>query len=295
MANELINLEKIADLDVSAASGLVALRDELYVIADDELFLAVFDLRGRLLRRVALFDGELPEEHKARKRHKPDLEALALLPDGSLLALGSGSTPSRMRSASVDPTRHELIGVSDWSPLYTELLRSLPELNIEGAAVAHGRLWLAQRGNGALGMNACIELDLERACRALARVAPIDASVLRAIHPVRLGAIEGAPLSITDLCAHPKGGLLFSAAAEPSGSTYDDASVTGSVIGVLDARGEVLQCMRVSERCKLEGIAIAQVASGDAALWLVADPDDRALRAPLYRARWPVLGSPMAA
>jgi len=163
-------------------------------------------------------------------------------------------------------------------------MRSLPELNIEGAAVQGERLWLAQRGNGASGMNACVELDLAAACRALENGAPLEASALLAIHPVRLGEIEGAPLSLTDLCAHPDGGLLFSAAAEPSGSTYDDAPTTGSAVGMLDLQGNVACCLRVAERCKLEGIALA--CDTRHTLWLVADPDDRALRAPLYRASW---------
>jgi hypothetical protein len=285
MAAETLALHKVADLDVSAASGLVALGDELYVVADDELFLAAFDTAGAARRRVALFDGELPEEHKARKRHKPDLEALTLLPGGRLLALGSGSTPSRMRSVCVDPARPKARLHSDWSALYAELMRSLPELNIEGAAVQGERLWLAQRGNGASGMNACIELDLAAACQALDSGAPVEASALLAIHPVRLGEIEGAPLSLTDLCAHPGGGLLFSAAAEPSGSTYDDAPTTGSAVGMLDLQGNVARCLRVAERCKLEGVALA--CEPRHALWLVADPDDRGLRAPLFRASWP--------
>lgn len=291
---ELHALQKVAELDVSAASGLVAWRDELYVVADDELFVAVFDRAGRPLARIELFEGALPEEHKARKRRKPDLEALALLPNGQLLALGSGSTPARMRSACVDPARRSLVARSDWSPLYTELMRTLPELNIEGVAVAGESLWLAQRGNGALGMNACIELDLERASAALAAGAAIETSVLKAIHPVRLGSIEGAPLSLTDLCAHPEGGLIFSAAAEPSGSTYDDAATTGSAIGVLTLQGQVVELVRVSERCKLEGIALVHDARRAPELWLVVDPDDRALRASLFRAGWPLVGAPIA-
>ena len=285
MTTETLSLEKIADLDVSAASGLVALEDALYVVADDELFLASFDTAGATRQRFALFSGVLPEEHKARKKRKPDLEALTLLPDGRLLALGSGSTPSRMRSVCVDPAQPAQLAQSDWSALYIELMRSLPELNIEGVAVQGERLWLAQRGNGARGMNACVELDLGAVCRALQAGAPIEASVLLAIHPVRLGEIEGAPLSLTDLCAHPDGGLLFSAAAEPSGSTYDDAPTTGSAVGALDLRGNVARCVRVAERCKLEGIALAR--DPRPTLWLVADPDDRALRAPLFRASWP--------
>lgn len=283
--DDVLALDKLADLEVSAASGLVVHGDALYVIADDELFLAVFDRAGRLLERIALFDGELPEEHKARKRAKPDLEALALLPDGRLLALGSGSTPSRMRSVCVDAERRARVASSDWSPLYDELMRSVPELNIEGAAVHDGRLWLAQRGNGAAGVNACIELDLDAAARALDRGAPLEPGVLRAIHPVHLGMIDGAPLSLTDLCSHPELGLMFSAAAEPSSSTYDDAPVTGSAIGLVTAHGRVTRCRSTSERCKLEGLSLD--AAQPERLWLVADPDDRALRAPLFRATWP--------
>lgn len=83
---------------LSAASGLVRAGKFLYVVADDELHLGVFDAAGAaagsLLR---LFDGELPESGSKRKKKKPDLEALTLLPPfaafahGALFALGSGS------------------------------------------------------------------------------------------------------------------------------------------------------------------------------------------------------------
>ena len=277
-------LSKVADLDISAASGLVLRGGELYAIADDELFAAVFDVHGKLLRRVELLPGELPGEHKERKRRKPDFEALASMPDGRLLALGSGSTPARTRSVCFDPALRRAHAMSDWSPLYEELSRSLPELNIEGVAVQAGRLWLAQRGNGAAGQNACIELDLDVVHVALDEARSITARALVAIHPVVLGSIDGAPLSLTDLTPHPTAGLVFSAAAEPSGSTYDDAPTTGSVIGVMDARGVIGCELRVMPVCKLEGIALSSDAS---TLWLVADPDDRSQRAPLFRLAWP--------
>lgn len=274
-------LARVAELDVSAASGLVALEDVLYVVADDELFLASFDRAGRPLQRFSLFEGLLPEEHQARKRSKPDLEALTVLPDGRLLALGSGSTASRMRSVTIDPQAPKALRHSDWSPLFAKLAAELAELNIEGAVVCNGRLWLAQRGNGASGHNALIELDLEPVCAALGAGAPVEAHVLCAVRPVCLGALEGAPLGLTDLCAAPDG-LLFTATAEPSASTYDDAPSTGSVVGVLSTRGEIVQQARVAPTCKLEGIALEP----DGQLWLVADPDDRAQRAPLFRAHY---------
>src|SRR6185436_10311064 len=77
---------------LSAASGLVRVREKLYVIADDELHLGVFGVDGaEPLRLVRLLDGDLPASAKKRKARKPDFEALLLLPasdqspDGSLL------------------------------------------------------------------------------------------------------------------------------------------------------------------------------------------------------------------
>ena len=56
---------------LSAASGLVRVGGQLYVVADDELQLGVFpaigNAPGDLLR---LFPGELPRSHKPRKAKK---------------------------------------------------------------------------------------------------------------------------------------------------------------------------------------------------------------------------------
>jgi hypothetical protein len=279
----MLALRKIADLDISAASGLVALRDRLCAVADDELFLASYDFAGKPLSRVPLFTGELPEPHAERKAHKPDLEALAALPDGRLLAFGSGSTEQRMRGAAVDPLRSGSVRAIDLAPLYGALAAKLPELNIEGATVHADRLWLAQRGNGAAGINACVELDLAAALADIDRGVLSDAA-LRGVHAVSLGTLDGVPLGFTDLAAHPRAGLLFSAAAEGGGSTYEDGACTGSVIGALSPRGEVALARRVDQVCKLEGLAVAPAGGEQLALFLVADPDDRARRAPLYRA-----------
>ncbi len=91
---------------LSAASGLVKLGNRLFVVADDENHLAMFDLSNREPSRlVPIFDGRLPLRHKARKAAKPDCEALLVLPafagypHGALMAMGSGSRPSRQRGA----------------------------------------------------------------------------------------------------------------------------------------------------------------------------------------------------
>src|SRR5688572_30525555 len=93
-------------LHLSAASGLVCIHSFLYVVADDEHQLGVFRSEhrepGSLIR---LFDGSLPDAKPDRKKAKPDLEALTLLPSyrdypqGALLALGSGSRSNRRMGA----------------------------------------------------------------------------------------------------------------------------------------------------------------------------------------------------
>lgn len=109
----MIVLKKIRELDISqaatgerplhlsAASALVSIDETIYVDCDDELHLGVFSLVDRKPGHlVRLFDGVLPEPKAARKRQKPDLEALVCLPTfrgfphGALQASGRGPGPT---------------------------------------------------------------------------------------------------------------------------------------------------------------------------------------------------------
>ena len=276
----------VATLDVSAASGLVALPDRLCLVADDEVFLSVYGLDGAPWGRIPLFPDVLPGDHVGRKRRKPDLEAVALLPDGRVLALGSGSTPARRRGALLDPTRDTTARVIDLGPLYEQLSPAVPDLNIEGAAVSGDALWLLQRGNGLARFNATIELDLAAVLRTLGETASLESSALRAVVRVDVGDLDGVALTFTDAIARPGGGLIFSAAAEDTLDTYQDGVCAGSIIGIL-VDGQVTRHVRVNPTLKLEGIALAGDGGTGPALWLVADPDDREIRASLYRATLP--------
>jgi hypothetical protein len=197
-----------------------------------------------------------------------------------------------MRGALIDraPSKHEgvagkwRVSPIDLTPLYEALSLRIPELNIEGAVAHVGRLWLAQRGNGAAGMNALIELDLPRALSDLAGGRALSARSLCAVHPVVLGELEGVPLSLTDLASDAHAGLLFTAAAEASASTYDDGECTGSVVGTLSLDGSIERIASVAPVCKLEGVSVAASSPRHVELWLVADADDRAKPAPLFQA-----------
>jgi len=272
-----------AQSHLSAASGLVQFGHRLFVVADDEHTLAVFDLAserpGRLHR---VFDGALPDKPKARKAAKPDLEALVHLPpwpgcpQGALLALGSGSRPQRQRAALLAfDEAGDLTGAVrqiDLSPLYAPLHERHDQLNIEGAFVAAGRFCLLQRGNQASPLNVLVSYDwlAIQAWLDGARQAPEPAASTQ----IELGNIDGVPLCFTDGAALPGGGWVFCAAAEASDDNYADGPCRGSAIGVVAADGRLLGAWRLSLRCKAEGIAVT-VGNGALQLLLVTDPDDR--------------------
>ena len=270
-------------LHLSAASGLVKMGSRVFVVADDEHHLGMFDLSdphpGRLL---PLFVGDLPPGPAARKAAKPDCEALLHLPAfggypyGALMALGSGSRPSRQRAALVafnaagqlqGPTR-----VIDLGPLLAPLHHTFPDLNIEGAFIRGDTLCLLQRGNGRSGMNACIELPWADLQAWLVSAGPAPRPAL--IRRFDLGTLGGVPLSFTDGAALPDGGWLFSAAAEDSPDTYNDGACAGSALGIVNPDGTVRMLEPLSLACKVEGVAAAP--SGDGLdVWMVTDADDR--------------------
>lgn len=269
----MITLEPIAKLTVSAASGCVIVDDVVHVVADDDVSLCSYSLDGTPRGVVRLFDDVMPAEAKARKKVKPDLEALTLLPNGKLLAIGSGSSDVRNRAVVISGTLKSIV---DASALFARLSSEISELNIEGVAVHDGMLVLAQRGNGAKRENALIRLKLSEEL--------LSPGSLISIERIQLGELDGVPLSITDLAVGPGGVLHFSAAAEDTDDPYLDGECAGSVIGAFEpGTTRVAWTRPISEVVKIEGLAWHR----DADWYLVADADDPTVRAPLFRTKIP--------
>jgi len=305
----MITLTKIRELDLfdtgdaaaprhlSAASGLACPGASIYVVADDELHLGVFAAAGgppgRLLR---LFDGALPAEKAARKREKPDLEAITELPPfgdfphGALMALGSGSEDNRRRGALLRlDARGGIAGAPrtiDVSPMFESLERRLPALNIEGAVAIGDELCLLQRANKQHPQNAIVHYPLAAILDALAAGVAIGALPPSAIDPVDLGQIDGVPLSFTDGASLPGGGMVFTAVAEDTEDTYNDGACLGAAIGVAARDGTLRFLERLDECHKVEGVA-ARVDNNVIRLLLVTDADDPAIPAALFSASLP--------
>jgi hypothetical protein len=284
---------------LAAASGLVRAGDDLIVASDDENALGIFPASGQAKGQwLTVFEGVLPAGVEQRKAAKKDVECLALLPasgsypHGAVLGLGSGSKPNRncgviialddAGKPSGPPRRLDL------SPLYKAMGAQLEELNIEGAVVMGRTLRLLQRGNGQAAQNAWVDVDIDAVTKAASRRETVPASALKSVIPVELGLLEGVRLGLTDASLLPDGRMVFSAAAEDSGSTYADGAVTGSVLGVADATGKVCATYPLQGRWKIEGVHVEHVTHGKAHVLMVADADDPAIAAPLLSAVLPL-------
>jgi hypothetical protein len=281
---------------LSAASGLVCAGSFIYVVADDELHLGVFDASGdRPGRLLRLFDGELPVDKAARKRQKPDLEAITRLPafgghrHGALLSLGSGSERNRRRGALLRLDQSGAIEsapqVVDVSRLFEELDRHVPALNIEGALAIGDELRLLQRANKRHPQNAIIRYPLAPLLDALATGATIGAMAPTTIDRIDLGHIDGVPLSFTD-GASIGDAMVFTAVAEDTEDTYSDGACLGAAIGVIARDGTLRSLERLDACHKVEGVA-ARIDQNNVSLLLVTDADNPEIPASLFAATLP--------
>jgi hypothetical protein len=302
----MITLTKIRELDLadtgdaemprhlSAAGGLACVGSFIYVVADDELHLGVFsatgDAPGHMIR---LFDGELPADKAARKKQKPDLEAIAQLapfrnyPNGALLALGSGSKRKRRRGALLALDQLGAIEgaprIIDVSPLFEELDRRFPALNIEGSVAIGNELRLLQRANRKHPQNMIVRYPLAAVLESFETGDAIGAITPAAIDLIDLGEIDGVPLSFTDGAGLPDGSIVFTAVAEDTEDTYNDGACLGAAIGVAASDGTLRFLIRLDARHKVEGVA-ARVDNDVIRLLLVTDADDPAIPASLFSA-----------
>lgn len=287
---------------LSAASGLVRSGQSLFVVADDELHLGVFEDTlaagtppppGSLLR---LLEGDLPQDPEKRKKAKPDLETLALLPPlpgcvgGALLALGSGSKPNRETGVLValgGPGKpNGRMAKVDLKGLYAPLRKRFADLNIEGAWVSSGELLLLHRGNKGDARSACIRYDWNLVAPWLAGLQPVP-PVAKSVQVIALGAVDGIPLSLTDGAGLPDGEWMFSAVAEDTSDNVSDGACVASALGIVGADGRVRLMLRLQDAPKVEGIAVQREAD-DWVVTMVTDPDDAGVSAQWLTVRWPL-------
>ena len=268
---------------VRAASALAWVGGRLLVVQDDAAFLGVVEPATGLVDDVVLptvngrrvFDKAL-----GNKADKPDLEA-AFADGETLVACGSGG-PQPARRVVITWRAGEAPKVLEAGRFLDAVGRAIlpaaTALNLEGAALVDGEVWLANRGGDrdgeAVSPDAIVTVELAAWRAYLADPAHAPVPALSATR-VELGSLEGCPLHFAELVAAPSG-VYYLAAAEATASYFDDGAVVGSVLGLLRAGAArytpVLDEEGVVARDKLEGLAAVPGVPGR---WFaVVDADD---------------------
>lgn len=276
---------------VQAASGLVILEGTLYVVSDDQLYLAIFPNMGRDKGRVVpLLEGNLPHDQSQRKEGKPDLESLSPLAPfgrfdhGGLVTVGSGSSDRRVHGAFAafagDGSIDEVV-VLDARPLLDALHERIPGLNLEGTAVTGDVLRVLQRGNEDGSFNAHIDLDLRVLQDQISRGGLLTEELIVDVRKHDLGQMRGVRLCFSDADTLSDQRIVFSASAEPDAGDADGGSL-GSAVGLMSADGDVVELEPVDIQVKVEGLAVVQD-GGSTEACMVTDEDDPNIPTDLWR------------
>ncbi len=276
---------------VTAASGVAPLGDGWLVVQDDATA-AAWRREGSVtpVRLLPPVDGLDRFSSAAGTKHlKPDLEvACPAEVDGrpAVLALGSGSSPRRMRGVLVRLDAGQPTAVAaDLTRLYSRVAEvvgvPLDQLNLEGGSRHGDTVRWFQRGNLAAGVpSASVDVPLEALVGAvLGRLDAADVPA-GAVRRYALGEVDGVGLAVTDAVALPDGRTLLSAAAEDTPNAVDDGPVVATALALVDDERvvDLAPMPRTDGRVhKVEGLALRRVSGDEVHLLAVVDADDPAL------------------
>jgi hypothetical protein len=269
---------------VRAASAIRRRGSRLIVVQDDVNALAVLDSAGGVVPLLlpSGTDGQrIFDDSRGNKHLKMDLEAGVVLPDGRLVAFGSGSSPEREQLVVVGPRSN--VRVVPAAMLYAGLRRCTDamgaDLNIEGAVIQSDRLRLLQRGNGRRA-TACAAgsalLDLSLTAVLAWLQSGEETPAVMSMIGFDLGDADGVPYGFTDATVTDDGRLAFVACAEDSVDAQSDGPVRGCRFGWIDDSSvrltEVIDLQGRPTTLKLEGIE-SRAGVGGRVFDVVADMD----------------------
>ena len=202
-----------------------------------------------------------------------------------LLAVPSGSKPNRTVGATIKIVNQqpEASSLIDFASLYRSLQLKFTELNIEGTCVSDSRMFLLQRGNGALKQNAIIELNLEIALSEIQNLKKVSEKSISAITEYSLDSLNGNSLAFTDACFLKSNELYFLAVAEKTDSTYDDGEYCCAVLGRLNLANNQMTLQEIDCPFKPEGLWV-ETLEDRVQIFIVTDADDHNQLACLYSA-----------
>lgn len=218
--------------NVLSASGIEYDGDLFYVVGDDSPYLYILNKEFKLLKQEKLFDAEVKDSGRIRKKLKPDFEGLTFAHwsgKKKLLKFGSGSKKLREKLLVSDPTNGKT-EIYSLEQFYYRLrwLSKLHEedFNIEAAVSYNEMLYLFNRGSNTvfrLGQYSFFEFIVGQQTQ----MPQVDF-----IH-CTLPELDNVQAGFSGACVY-EDKIFFSASLERTSNWIDDGQVLGSYVGMLE-------------------------------------------------------------
>lgn len=273
--------DKISLDSLPGASGIGMQQGNFWIIGDDARTCMLFDKNFDLKDTVSIpsmlgirsNNGRVPKDLKA------DLEALVVVNDFEVLALGSGSRPTREIAVRISGKGSYSIEEFTLHKFY-QSLRSLAEmknveLNIEAAAILGDYLYLFNRTNGLM-----VSLHYRDFMHHITEGAPLPKLNVRKLNlPVFNGIKAGISGASFD---RGSGRLIITASLELTNDAYNDGEILGSYIGSIsvpdleDEEGEIIwtEIPNDGEVMKIESVEVVEYHEKDGYYDLVMTVDN---------------------
>ncbi len=263
------HLQTFAEISgFGAASGIIYLDQNIYLISDNSGFLYKYEISTKNLSKFPILEN--PEENIAKKE-KPDFESITLR-DNKFYIFGSGSTKKREIRVKFDLENQE-VSTKDISDLYDKLKNKVSfttdDLNIEGSFFYNENLYLINRGNGDSSKNGIFIYNKE-----------FDNVIFKHFE---LPKLNNVTTSFTDAIVVDNK-IYFLACAENTTNTYDDGEIYGSVIGKIDLETfEIEHSLQITDNQKFEGLTLYSKNENELNFLLCEDNDTEELVSKIYK------------
>lgn len=253
---------------LGAASGIIYLNDNIYLIGDNSGFLYKYGISSKNLLKFPILENA---KENIIKKEKPDFEAITLR-NNKFYIFGSGSTKKREIRVKFDLVNNEA-STKDVSDLYEKLKNKAnftdDDLNIEGSFYWNENLYLLNRGNGEFYKNGIFIYNKE-----------FDNVIYK---PIKLPIINNVETSFTDAIVQ-ENKIYFLACAENTSNTYDDGEIYGSIIGIINIETfELEQTLQITNNQKFEGITLYSQSENEISFLLCEDNDTEELVSNIYQ------------
>lgn len=271
-------LNKQVLADVPSASGVAKWNNAYWCIGDDSPFLFKLDSQLQTLDTIAIFGTEQMVESRLDRCIKPDFEAMEPVSDKELLVLASGSfSPQRDLGVHIAFNEEVIVHTYQLTPFYDYLRNDSllfgKELNLEGLAMAHGNLYLFNRGQNLIFQ--IVKNDFIQYLNGEKELPVYQ------VHKYTLPKLDSLEAGFSGASYCPEwDALLFTASYEAAPNAYCDGTIGGSLVGLILMNDSVLgndyayTMLPTEEPLKIESIAIDSVISAkEIQVIMVSDSD----------------------